>query len=113
MLTATKLTIIFSELYVSYLRVVYSGCIHSFIAIMDSTMSLSMHCTLSSNTCIPKDNFLTFSNPGTLSGVVASLDDTFHGPIVVTEGNGFVFAGEHREIYVRSYTNIILYALLL
>ena len=45
--------------------------------------------------------FLTFSDPDSLTGVVAREDDTFFGPIDVSEGNGFNFAVQHREIYVR------------
>ena len=54
---------------------------------------------------IPTDGYLTFSDPDSLSGVVPSLDDTFFGPINVSEGNSFIFVGEHREIYVRKIHN--------
>ena len=51
----------------------------------------------------PAEDFLTFRDPEDLPGVVARQDDTFFGPIYVSEGNGFIFAGEHREIYVSQY----------
>ena len=49
---------------------------------------------------IPTDGYLTFSDPANLpSGLTG--DDAVTPALVVSVGNGFIFAGEHSEIYVR------------
>lgn len=47
---------------------------------------------------------LKFSDPQDLTGQVTRRDDSYYGPISVTVGTGFPFAGQSfQTIYVRSY----------
>ena len=62
------------------------------LSIYDSTVpQIVFHCFIISPILIlttnptPIDNYLTFSDPESLSGVVAREDDTFFGPIIVSE----------------------------
>ena len=50
-------------------------------------------------------DFLRFSDTEGLPHTVEKEDDTFFGPISVSEENGFIFVEEHREIFVRKNYN--------